>query len=167
MDKNRGIGNKGDLPWPKLKGDMKFFRELTIDTDHRNAVLMGRKTWDSLPAAFKPLPGRLNGILSRTGKVSGTTETCKVWSSLKDAIAELESDENIREIFVIGGAQIYAEALTLSQCRRIHLTAIDATFSCDTFFPEIPADFHPISISDFMEEHGIRYCFKMLERGTQ
>src|SRR5215216_7422169 len=84
MDKSRGIGNKGDLPWPKLKGDLKFFRDITTNPDRGvaelshglppggepvtystetcNAVLMGRKTWESLPAAYRPLPGRINGI---------------------------------------------------------------------------------------------------------
>ncbi len=163
MDKERGIGLNGKLPW-KLSGDMRFFRELTTGSGH-NAVLMGRKTWDSLPAAFKPLPKRLNGVLSRNR--TDTDGTHKLWSSLKEAVSELGRDENIQEIFVIGGAQIYSEALTLPECQRIYLTAIDAAYSCDTFFPEIPPGFHESTVSDSVEEQGIRYCFRLLERASQ
>jgi dihydrofolate reductase len=68
-----GIGLDGGLPW-RLPGEMAFFRDLTTktrDAAKRNAVLMGRKTWDSLPPKFKPLPGRLNVVLSASGAVSG------------------------------------------------------------------------------------------------
>ena len=190
-DQNRGIGLKGRLPW-KISGDMRFFRDITscpertqveshygltgsgVKTaeatvlpmpapDRRNAVLMGRNTWESLPANFKPLPNRINGVLSRSGG-SAVEGTHKVWTSLKDAVAELHRDESIREIFVIGGAQIYAEALTLPGCERIYLTAIEASYPCDAFLPEIPSSFREVAASDPIEENGVRYRFRLLQR---
>ena len=67
-----GIGLKNDLPWPKLKGDMSFFRDLTStcdDENKMNAVILGRKTWESIPTKFRPLPGRINIVLSRGGEI--------------------------------------------------------------------------------------------------
>jgi dihydrofolate reductase len=183
MDKNRGIGNQGGLPWPKLKGDMKFFRDLTTNPDRAvaevshglpsggepvtysdetcNAVLMGRKTWESLPAAYRPLPGRLNGILSRAGLDVG--EDAEVWESLDRALEDLDDTDALGGLFVIGGAQIFAAALAHPDCLRLYVTEIDAEFACDTFFPATP-DFIPKASSDWKEENGLRYRFRRYER---
>jgi dihydrofolate reductase len=182
MDRKRGIGIGGKLPW-KLKGDMKFFREITTNPDRSvverlhglpagegivtysqegcNAVLMGRKTWESLPDAYRPLPGRLNGVLSRKGFDAG--EDAEVWTSLDAAFADLDDTDDVGEVFVIGGAQLYAEALAHPDCARIYLTEIDAEFECDAFFPPAP-DFIPRAASPWIEESGIRYRIRRYER---
>jgi dihydrofolate reductase len=188
MDANRGIGVKGKLPW-KLSGDMKFFRELTTCPDHeaverryglgstsdmesllpvpspnrRNAVIMGRHTWESIPSSFKPLPNRLNWVLSR--RVDPEPEgTHQVRASFQEAIDELHRDESVSEVFVIGGGQIYAHALASPGCGRIYLTSVEGSFSCDAFFPEIPSGFREAATSDLIEEAGIRYRFRLLLR---
>jgi dihydrofolate reductase len=183
MDRKRGIGLKGGLPWPRLKGDMKFFREITTNPDRGvaelkhgfppgdsvvthsqetcNAVLMGRKTWESLPASFRPLPGRINGVLSRSGADLG--EEAEVWDSLDRALEELEDLEDVSEVHVIGGGQIYAEALKHPDCAQLYITEIDAVFDCDTFFPEIDG-FAPAASSPWIDEDGIRYRLRRYDR---
>jgi dihydrofolate reductase/thymidylate synthase len=183
MDRNRGIGNKGDLPWPKLKGDLKFFRDITTNPDRSvaelahglphgdavsryseescNAVLMGRKTWESLPAAYRPLPGRLNGVLSRSEFDAG--EDAEVWESLDHALEDLDDMAGVEGVHVIGGAQIYAAALAHPDCTRLYVTEIDAEFPCDTFVPATP-DFVPKASSEWREENGVRYRFRRYEK---
>jgi dihydrofolate reductase len=183
MDRKRGIGNKGDLPWPKLKGDMKFFREITMNPDRGvvevthglpsgdapvryseescNAVLMGRKTWESLPEAYRPLPGRINGVLSRSRFDAG--EDAEVWEALDHALEDLDDTADVGGVFVIGGAQIYTAALAHPDCVRLYITEIDAEFECDVFFPATP-DFVPKASSDWKEENGIRYRIRRYER---
>jgi dihydrofolate reductase len=135
----------------------------TPDPDGRNAVLMGRKTWESLPAAFKPLPNRLNVVLSRVG-ASHEEGAHRVWPSLREAVASLGRDESIRGIFVIGGAQIYQEAVAWPECERLYLTDIKGSYSCDVFFPEITSGFREAAATDWIEEAGVRYRFRRLQR---
>lgn len=183
MDRARGIGHKDDLPWPRIAGDMKFFKTLTTHPeravaearhglaprspsapasgDDCNAVLMGRKTWESLPKAFRPLPGRLNGVLSRSGLDLG--DAAEVWDSLDAALSDLEDTEEVREVFVIGGGQIFAEAVKHPDCARLYVTEIDAEFECDTFFPEARG-FKRVATSPWTEENGIRYRFTRWDR---
>ena len=185
MDKQRGIGRDGRLPW-KLAGDTRFFRQLTTcpdraaverryglspgvpttlpmpSPDRRNAVLMGRKTWDSLPASYKPLPNRLNGVLSRQG-TNGGSGTHRVWGDLDQALADLARDQSVCETYVIGGAQIYAEAILSPDCGRLYLTEIESSFDCDAHFPKIPAVFSEVSVSETWEENGIRFRFRLLK----
>jgi dihydrofolate reductase len=135
----------------------------TPDPLARNAVLMGRRTWEGLPEKFKPLPGRLNGVLSRaTGMKSDGT--FHLWPGLDEALEELTGNNTVREIFVIGGGQVYAAALQSSHCERIYRTEIAATYACDTFFPDIPPEFCETSTSPFIEEGGIRYRIVVYER---
>eukprot|EP00983_Pelagomonas_calceolata_P026262 824750-Pelagomonas_calceolata.AAC.1 len=107
-----GIGKDGGLPW-KLPGDMAYFKELTLrthDEKKQNAVIMGRKTWESIPPKFRPLPGRLNIVLSRSGAAQVTAEGAHhVCSSLEDAVALLSTPEmqaRVENQFVIGGGQV-------------------------------------------------------------
>ena len=201
-DGKRGIGQDGAIPW-KLKGDLRFFRELTtcpdrqlvharyrLDTGHRdkrvfawdrlavglgpaarlpeptaearNAVLMGRKTWDSLPDAFRPLPLRVNGVLSRRPPEAAGNH--RVWASLDQAAVDLEGDASVRNVYVIGGGEIYAQALRHPACARIYLTSLDAEFPCDTFLPEFGPEFREIARSPSLEEGGIVYRFLLLEK---
>lgn len=108
-----GIGAKGKLPW-RLKQEMKFFRDVTSKSrdGHVNAVIMGRNTWDSIPAKFRPLPGRLNVVLSRN--FENKTENGVFLSNSMDSALQvlqkpgfLYENQKIDKIFVIGGAQVY------------------------------------------------------------
>jgi dihydrofolate reductase len=122
--KNNEIGRGNDLLW-KLPADLKRFKELT--TGH--TIIMGRKTFESLPKGA--LPNRRNIILSRDTGVS--YENCEVYSSLDAALIKLIHEE---EVFIIGGGQVYNQALVLAD--KLYLTRVHAEFpEADTFFPII------------------------------
>lgn len=113
------IGDKNSLLW-HIKEDMRFFRQKT--TSH--PVIMGRKTYDSLG---KPLPNRTNVVISRTvTHIDG----CTVVHSLEEAIALFSAEE---EIFIIGGAQIYAQAIPLAD--KMYITQVEHSYQGDTAFP--------------------------------
>ena len=121
--RNGAIGRNNELLW-RLPEDMARFKALTLG----HPVIMGRKTWDSLPAKFRPLPGRRNMVLSRHAGLRLDGAEC--FTSLTDA---LNACADAAQVSVIGGAQIYAEALSLAD--RLELTEIDADFDADVFFP--------------------------------
>ncbi len=125
MAENRVIGKGGTLPW-RVPEDMKWFREITMG----KPCIMGRKTWESLPK--RPLPGRTNIVVTRDRGYSA--EGAVTVASLDEAIVAA-GREQPEEIVVIGGAQIYAEAL--AQTDRIYLTRVHAMVDGDAFFPEI------------------------------
>merc|ERR1719217_1499992 len=123
----RGIGFEGDLPW-RLPGDLKYFKEVTT-RGGLNAVVMGTKTWDSIPDKFRPLSGRTNIILSSTRTAADFPEGVLVAKSVADAVALVEARAE-KEIFVIGGEAAFREAMTLPQLCRIYLTRVGKDFEC-------------------------------------
>lgn len=132
MSENRVIGKDGGLPW-HLPEDLKRFKELT--TGH--AVLMGRTTYDSLPDKFKPLPGRLNIVASRTAKESDFPKGVKLVRDAKSFVQSFmdgKEDTPTDTLWVIGGAQIYNE--TLKFFDEIYLTKIHQQVEGDAYFPE-------------------------------
>jgi len=166
-DLRRGIAKDGQLPW-KLPGDMKFFRELTSKTaapDRQNAVIMGRKTWQSIPAKRRPLADRINVVLSRDPGYA-VPEQVLVSGSLDQALNEL-SKRQVGRCFVIGGGQIYQEALRHPGLNLLYFTEIQAVFDCDTFFPDFASDFELVSASEPGREGEIQYCFKVFRRRTK
>lgn len=125
VGRDSAIGRNGDLIW-HLPGDLKHFKALT--TGH--AVIMGRRTWESLPK--RPLPGRLNIVVSRNPEYQ--CEGASLVSSLGEAITL--ADEQCERTFVIGGGEIYAQALPA--CTRLHLSLVDAVCEdADTRLPRI------------------------------
>ena len=129
MDESGFIGKDGDLPW-KISSDMNRFRELTSG-DGFNAVVMGRKTWDSLPDPYRPLPERTNIVLSRDSglRIDGAEV------ALYDGRAvEIGYSEGCDELWVIGGAEIYE--LMLQRCDEIHITTVHTSVEGDTRFPD-------------------------------
>jgi dihydrofolate reductase/thymidylate synthase len=129
----RGIGQAGALPW-RLRADMAYFKQLTRSTrdpTKRNAVIMGRKTWQSIPTKFRPLDDRVNVVLSRTADTDSLELPKGVLcaSSLPQALELLgedtEAGATIENVFVIGGASVYEEAIAMPACARIHLTEIE------------------------------------------
>jgi len=159
MDQGRGIGKDGGLPW-HLSSDLKHFKEVTVgfDDNKKNVVVMGRRTWESLPERFRPLPGRLNVVLSRQNTLA-LPEGCLAFSSMESALNFLDARADIARVFVIGGAHIYEQALKFPQCRTLYVTEINDMFDCDVFFPEIPDDFQKCSQSDCFSENGRSFCF--------
>lgn len=122
--RNGAIGRGGVMPW-HLPADLKHFRAVT----QGHPVVMGRKTWDSLPPRFRPLPGRRNIVVTRNA--SWSEPGAEAAPSLDAALARLDGEP---KVFVIGGAELYAQALPRAD--TLELTEIDATVpDADTFFP--------------------------------
>lgn len=129
-DLNRGIGINNALPW-RCAPDMAHFKTLTTGkTDTLSTVIMGRNTWASLPEAFRPLPRRNNIVVSNT---LSALPGALVAPSLDEALLLANPSSNT---FVIGGAQLYAEALAHEGCDTLHVTKIFKRCDCDTFFPD-------------------------------
>nr|XP_014276536.1 dihydrofolate reductase-like isoform X2 [Halyomorpha halys] len=111
VSENMGIGYKGGLPW-RLKKEMQYFTDMTsrtINPDKRNAVVMGRKTWESIPPKYKPLPNRKNVIISTTMKDS-SYEDVPVFRSLDEAVDGLSKPpllDVIEDVWIIGGSMLY------------------------------------------------------------
>jgi dihydrofolate reductase len=127
MDNQRGIGRNNDLMW-HLPRDMRFFREITLN----NIVIMGRKNYDSIPLKYRPLERRENVILTRNTNFQA--ENCKVFHSLEDAFSIYNKEEK-RKIFIIGGGQIYKEALYCGIVSEMYITKVHSVYDADTFFP--------------------------------
>ncbi len=161
MDLNSGIGKGGGLPW-HLPADLKHFKQLTTSTrspSRKNAVIMGRKTWESLPEKFRPLPGRINVVISRN-KDFIVPDGVLRGDSLESILNRLSAmTSEVENIFVIGGAQIFKEALTHPGCRKIYATQILKKFDCDTFFPPFDSSWKQISQSPSSIDHSLEYCF--------
>jgi dihydrofolate reductase len=127
MAENRVIGNAGSIPW-HLPEDFKFFKATTMG----HAILMGRKTYESIG---KPLPGRENIVLSRTmSETPGVTIIRSI-----DELKELENKLDGRDLFVIGGEEIYR--LLLSKVQELYVTKVPQTIKGDTHFPEFESQF--------------------------
>jgi dihydrofolate reductase/thymidylate synthase len=159
FDSQYGIGKKGQLPW-HLPLDLKHFKDITTavtDPAKKNAVIMGRKTWESLPPKFCPLPGRVNLVLSKEGKLDVPAGVLCA-QSLDEALVQLSSP-NIEGIFVIGGAQIYAQAIEHPLCQKLYITHLQGEYGCDAFFPPVSRQFFPISVSEPHQEAGILFHF--------
>ncbi len=145
--RNRVIGIDNRLPW-RLPADLKHFKTLTLG----HTVIMGRKTWESLPDSFRPLPGRQNIVITRDANYRA--EGATVAHSLPAAVSTASSDE----AFVIGGAELYTSVLSQADC--LQLTEIDADFEGDTFFPEIDLQqWRESSRQTHRDETGFDYAF--------
>lgn len=163
---SRGIGLRGDLPWPRLSEDLKRFAALTKGA----TVVMGRATYESLPAKARPLPGRLNVVLSTQPREAlGLPDSVLLAGSL-DAAEELMLARKVRmPFYVIGGADIFAAALARpSWSRRIHYTDVQGAFDCDRVFDydiDGPAsDFDLLSISGAKSASDVSFVFKEYAR---
>jgi dihydrofolate reductase len=158
-DQKRGIGKDNQLAW-HLPEDLKYFSNMTKgqQTDKQNVVIMGRKTWESIPEKHRPLSGRINVVLTRqTGY--NLPEGVQQFADLDEALAALEN-QPINEIFVIGGANLYEQAIQHPQCQKILVTEIKGDYHCDTFFPEIPDEFKLVDEGeDLMSVSNVGYKF--------
>ena len=112
---------------------------------------MGRKTWESIPENRRPLKNRLNIVLTKTTDSVPAMEGMQVYTDFNEALVALSNDEKINEIFVIGGAGIYEQAMgeLKEHCKLVIATRINQKFECDTFIPNLEKseDFSPLHIS--------------------
>ena len=156
VDNNWGIGYNGQL-LEHIPDDLKYFKTLTIN----NIVVMGYKTWESLPR--KPLPNRINIIISHSHSYNKTIENGTIFSSLSDFITNFnKSDKNI---FIIGGGSIYKQLLPF--CQRVYVTKIYKSYeNVDTYFPnlDISEDWKPFNCSEIKEHDTIKYQFWEYDR---
>ena len=151
IDQAGGIGLNGDIPW-SLPPDMKHFRSLTLN----NVIVMGRKTWESIGS--KPLPRRVNIVItSNPDQIKGTAVAC---TSVDAALAI--ANKYKKKIFIIGGHGIYKEALEYASI--IHLTRIDQSFNCDTFFPLDSMSGFKCESGEWQEHNDLTYRFETHKR---
>ena len=132
ISKNQVIGKNNQLIW-NLPKDMKYFMDTTMNT----TVIMGRKNYESIPKKYRPLKNRNNVIITRNK--SYKAEGCLVVNSIEESLESLRNVKN-KEVFVIGGGEIYKKFLEKGLIDRMYITHIDEQFDGDTFFPEINYD---------------------------
>uniref|UniRef100_A0A0G4HTD0 Bifunctional dihydrofolate reductase-thymidylate synthase n=1 Tax=Chromera velia CCMP2878 TaxID=1169474 RepID=A0A0G4HTD0_9ALVE len=181
-----GIGVKGRLPW-ELPSDMNFFRRLTSEVtsteEKQNAVVMGRKTWESIPSKYKPLKNRLNVVISSSLTSSDVPESVKLVKSLREALSLLQGDlrDRTEAVFIIGGASVYKAAFESGVVSRVFWTRIGVDIECDTFVPKFWSEdeegetdgkeggeketpkFRLVSLSESRAENGVPFDFAVLE----
>lgn len=177
-DINGGIGKDGKLCW-KLKGDMEFFKRITsktIDMTKKNALIMGRKTWESIPMRFRPLVGRLNIIITKNKNYNVIYKDVLIFNSLQKSIDNIKFLHDIENIYVTGGAQIYNESIMLGVCDKIYWTCINKSFECDTFIDITKFNnFYKLTDNEIEEEldgittthkieNGVSYEFLVLKK---
>ena len=148
------IGNNNALPW-HLPEDMAHFKRLTLGCP----VIMGRKTWDSLPVKFRPLPGRLNVVLTRDQDWSAPGALCAHSFAEACALCPPASDA-----WVIGGAEIYAQALPLASSAVV--TEIDASFEGDAFAPQFGPQWTETARERQVSASGLGFSFVTYSSNT-
>ncbi len=156
---NGVIGKDNTMPW-HLPEDLAHFRRQTQGCP----VIMGRKTWESLPPKFRPLPGRTNVVLSRDAAhaQSITAAGAVVCSTLQDAIAHCAKLlEPSSEVWVMGGAQVYAQALPLAQ--RVVVTEIHQPFEGDAYAPELGPEWQETAREEHTAANGLPFAFVTYE----
>ncbi|MCD5385040.1 dihydrofolate reductase [Candidatus Gracilibacteria bacterium] len=170
VDDKNGLGKNNELAW-KLSSDMKYFKEITTKTQDLskfNAVIMGKKTWKSIPSKFRPLNDRINCVLTRNIKNddigSKLDDFVLYFNSFEHCLSELESKENLENIFVIGGANLYNQILDNPMLDKIYITKIKGNYNCDVFFDGIPEGFIVESYTDWRIENNIEYSFWIYKR---
>ncbi|WP_028399654.1 dihydrofolate reductase [Ectobacillus panaciterrae] len=153
MDQNRLIGSHNDLPW-RLPADLAYFKKTTMG----HPIIMGRKTFESIG---KPLPGRENIIVTRNKEYQA--EGCTVVHSISELLERFAS--TAEEVFVIGGAELFQEALPAAE--RLYITYIEELFTGDTWFPEISeAEWQEVSREQGVqdEKNPYEYYFTVYEK---
>ncbi len=153
MDSKRGIGKANGLMW-HIPGELPRFKQIT--TGH--PVIMGRKTFESIG---KALPGRTNIIVTQNPDFQA--QNCKVVGSVDEAIEIAKNEQGSDEIFIIGGGQIYQQAMEKGIVDRLYLTLVEGDFGADTFFPEY-SQFSKVISEEDREDAEYKYKFLTLEK---
>lgn len=166
-DLDDGIGAAGAIPW-KLPADIAHLKKITTDTavpGTRNAVVMGRVTWDTIPERWRPLPGRLNVVVSRQRHLAMPDGVLLV-PSLEQALVSAREAADVERIFVLGGGDIYRQCFQLDGCRHIYLTRVLGRFPCDTHLAPIPSRFRRESLMAEGSEDGLGYRIEVWTRSS-
>lgn len=142
MDMDRGIGKNNDLMW-HLPSDMRFFKETTLE----HIVVMGRKNYESIPEKYRPLPKRENVVLTRNE--SYVANNCTIFHSLEECLKHYKSEEK-RTVFIIGGGEIYRQALGMKIIDEMYISHINNSYGADTFFPAF--DMKDWSVETILEQ---------------
>lgn len=168
VDENNWLWKNNSLAW-NISTDLKNFKKITSETKDLaklNAVIMWRKTWESIPAKFKPLSDRINCIITKSIKTndigSRIDDFILYFNSVTYCLSELESKENLENIFIIWWASLYNDFLKwdlLNFVDKIYLTKIKWDFDCDVFFDWVPENFKVEKYSEEMEENWIKFSF--------
>lgn len=151
---NNVIGKDNQLLW-HLPDDLKWFKKITGQCD----VIMGKKTFLSLPVKFRPLPNRKNIVITRSNEV---LEGCVMASSIEDAILKMDSRN---ENFVIGGGSVYEQFMPFVQ--KLYITKVHQSFEGDTFFPAFENSQWELTYSEFHsadEKHAHSFTFQIFEK---
>ncbi len=143
--RNGVIGHNNTLPW-HLPEDLAHFKATTFG----QPVIMGRKTWDSLPVKFRPLPGRMNIVVTR--QTDWHSDGAHVVHSVDEALQACPTDA---QPWVIGGAELYRLAMPLAT--RVVVTEIDADYEGDAFAPELDASWQEASRTTHVAANGLHY----------
>ncbi len=162
VDEAMGIGKDGALPW-RLPGDMRRLREMTVG-DGGNAVIMGRKTWESIPARFQPLPDRLNVVVSRRGVADLPAGVHQATGF--DVGLQWIAEQNGDDVVVLGGRSVYGEALQHHGCARAYVTEVVGTYDCDVTLSPLPKRFARGEPGLVQSENGIEYRFVVYENSS-
>ena len=172
ISRNYGIGYQGALPW-KLKQDMQFFKKITSSygvpspSEKQNVVIMGRKTWESIPSIFKPLKDRINIVItSKPKNIIESTHSLgqKIYTAnnLDNALALIEQElfDKVSKTFLIGGAQLYEESFEHPNSNELFLTRVNKNFECDKFLPsDFLKNFEHLETSKTYSENHIPFDF--------
>lgn len=151
---NNVIGGDNQLLW-HLPDDLKWFKKITGNGD----VIMGKKTFLSIPIKFRPLPNRKNIVITRSNEV---LEGCIMASSIEDAIQKMDS---VNENFVIGGGSVYNQFMPFVQ--KLYVTKVHQNFDGDTFFPEYDSSRWEQTFSEFHpadDKHAYSFTFQIFEK---
>ncbi|KAJ8286718.1 hypothetical protein GJAV_G00042530 [Gymnothorax javanicus] len=173
---NMGIGKDGNLPWhPKrLSKEFKHFQKMTMTPTvegMENVVIMGRKTWFSIPEQNRPLKNRINVVLSRELKEppEGAHYLASDFSTALGLLDMTELAERADRVWVIGGSSLYKATMETPCLRRLFVTRVQQQFDCDTFLPEINLEKFRLLPSfpgvpdGIQEEKGLHYHFEVYE----
>ncbi len=165
LDAKRGIGKNNLLPW-YLPQDLLHFKALTTGSHAKQAVVMGRKTWESLPPSVRPLPNRLNIVVS-SGMQPVSIPDVRVCRAFDEALALcqlLHEQSVIGATFVIGGASLYEQALVHANCQTLYITQLNAIFDCDRFFPTFESSFRQTICTPPHVYQDMSFAFQTWER---
>ncbi len=152
---NRAIGKDNQLLW-NIPGDLKRFKELTLG----HPVIMGRKTWESLPEAYRPLPGRTNIVITRDSSYGAPGAVLA--RSFPEALSLARDAEGANELFIIGGQQVYECALPFAH--RLYLTVVNDAPEADAFFPRYEEEFSREISREASAGGDVSYAHVTLER---
>lgn len=151
------LNNLNRIKRQKIESDLEFNKPVNVtdnfpikitDNIPQNVVVMGRNTWESIPDKFRPMPDRINVVLTRNKEYSkNLPKDVQCYNSLNDCLENLSKQEH-GSIFLIGGGQIYNEGIKHPCCKNLFITKVYGKYDCDTFFPEIPNNIFKLNDDD-------------------